>query len=142
MTDALEKMLKDGGVQVLWPNPPGFEPKAGEYVKILIPWIGGAETEGGRYRSTQWHPFSAYGAAAGKKRDSLCITAAGDWTRALHDAIERPTTRPIWVQGPFPAPYAAYAADRDNLLLVATGIGIAPALATRSKLSRSAAYAA
>ena len=107
-------------VQVSFQKPEWWHDSVEGYVYVLIPWLS----------RTQWHPFSAYGAAAGKKRVSLCITAAGDWTRALHDAIERPTTRPIWVQGPFPSPYAAYAADRDNLLLVATGIGITPALAT------------
>ena len=73
-------------VQVSFQKPEWWHDSVEGYVYVLIPWLS----------RTQWHPFSAYGAAAGKKRVSLCITAAGDWTRALHDAIERPTTRPIW----------------------------------------------
>ena len=45
--------LVDGGVQVLWTNPPGFRPNSGEFVKVLIPWLPG------RWGS-QWHPFSLY----------------------------------------------------------------------------------
>ena len=45
--------LADGGVQVLWKNPPGFRPNSGEYVKVQIPWLPG------RWGS-QWHPFSLY----------------------------------------------------------------------------------
>jgi hypothetical protein len=36
--------------------------------------------------------------------------------------------RPVWVQGPFPSPYSK-AIDFDNLILVASGIGITPAMA-------------
>lgn len=41
-----------GGVQMLWHNPSGFNPKSGEFVKIQIPWL----SEGG----DEWHPFSIY----------------------------------------------------------------------------------
>jgi len=42
----------DSGVQMLFRNPPGFNPKSGEYVKIQLPWL----THGGK----EWHPFSVY----------------------------------------------------------------------------------
>lgn len=44
--------LDDGGVQMLWVNPPGFHPRSGEFIKVKFPWLkkGGAE----------WHPFSFY----------------------------------------------------------------------------------
>ena len=40
------------GTQMLWRNPKGFQTKAGEYVRVKIPWleVGGDE----------WHPFSVY----------------------------------------------------------------------------------
>jgi hypothetical protein len=40
------------GVQMLWQNPPGFESKSGEYVKIHIPWL--------QHGGNEWHPFSIY----------------------------------------------------------------------------------
>ena len=40
------------GVQMLWRNPPGFKPKAGEYVKIQLPWL--------KHGGDEWHPFSLY----------------------------------------------------------------------------------
>ena len=52
---------------------------------------------------------------------------AGDWTRELHDAVRRPTRRPVWISGPFASPYST-AINYDNLILVASGIGITPAL--------------
>ena len=52
----------------------------------------------------------------------------GDWTKALHKSLARDTTRPCWIKGPFPSPYS-HAALYDNQILVATGIGITPALA-------------
>ncbi len=42
----------EAGVQMLWRNPAGFNPKSGEYVKIRIPWL----SRGGN----EWHPFSIY----------------------------------------------------------------------------------
>jgi hypothetical protein len=52
---------------------------------------------------------------------------AGDWTEQLHKIVDRPTKRPVWVAGPFASPYST-AVDFDNLVLVASGIGITPAL--------------
>lgn len=40
------------GVQMLWHNPPGFQVKSGEYVKIKLPWL--------RKGGDEWHPFSIY----------------------------------------------------------------------------------
>ena len=44
--------LEDGGVQMLFTNPTGFEPHAGEFIKVKFPWLkrGGEE----------WHAFSFY----------------------------------------------------------------------------------
>ena len=40
----------------------------------------------------------------------------------------RPTSRAIWVNGPYLSPFAT-AIDFDNIITLATGIGITPALA-------------
>lgn len=52
----------------------------------------------------------------------------GNWTNAVHDALSRDTTRPCWIKGPFPSPYSNVSLY-DNQILVASGIGITPALA-------------
>ena len=47
------RRLPDGGVQIRWRNPRGFDPSgAGEYIQIRIPWL--AE------HGDEWHPFSIY----------------------------------------------------------------------------------
>ena len=43
-------------------------------------------------------------------------------------SIKRDSSRPVWIQGPFASPYAQ-APSYDHLILVATGIGITPAVA-------------
>jgi predicted ferric reductase/Ca2+-binding EF-hand superfamily protein len=89
------------------------------YIRVCVPWVS----------KSQWHPFSVYPAADDpENKSAVFIVAAGDWTEALHRSIERDTQRPVWIQGPFPSPYAA-AMTFQNLLLVATGIGITPAVA-------------
>jgi hypothetical protein len=51
----------------------------------------------------------------------------GNWTNAVHEALQRNTVRPVWVCGPFASPYGQ-AKFFDNQILVASGIGITPAL--------------
>ena len=48
----LMRISEGAGTQMLWRNPKGFNPKSGEYVRVMIPWL----EEGG----DQWHPFSLY----------------------------------------------------------------------------------
>ena len=56
------------------------------------------------------------------------MASAGDWTKQLNQSIIRPTVRPAWIAGPYLSPFAT-AIDFDNIIAVATGIGITPALA-------------
>ena len=55
------------------------------------------------------------------------MSAVGDWTKSLHAHVQEPTRRPAWISGPFASPYST-AGEYDNLILVASGIGITPAL--------------
>ena len=55
------------------------------------------------------------------------MAVVGDWTKAVHAALKRPSCRPAWIYGPFPSPFGA-ASDFDNLICVASGIGITPAI--------------
>ena len=105
------------GVQLTFKNPPGWRVDQTGYVNIAVPWIS-------RY---EWHPFSVYPHPIREGYSAVCITAAGDWTHQLHTLIEKPTTRPVWIQGPLASPYHT-AMEFDKLILVASGIGITPAL--------------
>lgn len=51
----------------------------------------------------------------------------GDWTNAVHAALQRNTVRPVYIMGPFSSPYNN-ADAYDNQIMVASGIGITPAL--------------
>jgi ferredoxin-NADP reductase len=41
--------------------------------------------------------------------------------------VKAPTTRPVFISGPFASPYST-ALNYDNVVLVASGVGITPAL--------------
>ena len=56
------------------------------------------------------------------------MAAAGDWTKRLNQSIIRPTNRPAWIAGPYLSLFAT-AIEFDNIIAMATGIGITPALA-------------
>jgi len=104
------------GVQLSFRNPPGFAADSVTgYVYVLLPWISQHE----------WHAFSLY--SQSDDCSSICVSASGDWTRKLHAAVAFDTVRPCFVAGPYTSPYAT-ATDFDNLVLVASGIGITPAL--------------
>ena len=53
------------------------------------------------------------------------MAVTGDWTTAVHNELKVPSSRPGWVYGPFPSPFGT-ATNYDNLIVVASGIGITP----------------
>ncbi len=80
---------------------------------MCIPWVARGE----------WHPFSLFPHPTKRGHSCVCMALAGDWTRELHDAVRRPTRRPVWISGPFASPYST-AINYDNLILVASGAPI------------------
>ena len=92
---------------------------SGGYGYVMFEWID-------KY---QWHAFSLYENPLDKSIRHVFIASIGDWTRTLHQKIESfaATARPVWISGPFPSPYNN-AFNYDNMILVAAGIGITPAL--------------
>ncbi|KAK7239752.1 dual oxidase [Aureococcus anophagefferens] len=116
-------------VQLDFENPPGFYAggwKSG-YVLVCVPWLAKAE----------WHAFSVFQHPTMPDHSSVCMAVGGDWTRALHDAVSlRPTTRPVWVAGPRHSPYAS-SFKADNIITVASGIGITPALSVLASQDES-----
>ena len=121
----------EDGVELTFRNPPGFGLAGGApgYVMLCVPWL---------YPSAklEWHAFSLFPHPRRPGHSCVCVQRGGDWTRALHRAIERPTTRPVWVAGPYASPYST-ADEFQNLVLVASGIGITPALSVLGTLRSS-----
>ena len=89
----------------------------GGYCYVCIPWVD----------KFQWHAFSLFENPSEPQERQIFLQRAGDWTNKVHRYLQRDTVRPAWIQGPFPSPYAS-AEDYDNQILVASGIGITPAL--------------
>ena len=109
VSDRFQKRLQNGG-----------------YAYVCLPWID----------KNQWHAFSLY--EIPKKKNTTCVfmAKAGDWTTSVHNALQRDTARPVWFCGPFPSPYNN--ADLyDNQILIASGIGITPALSALHSLSKT-----
>ena len=48
---------------------------------------------------------------------------------AVYQALSKPTSRPGWLYGPFPSPFST-AIGYDNLICVASGIGITPSISS------------
>jgi hypothetical protein len=107
------------GVQMTMPVSEAFQRRGqqGGYAYVCIPWVS----------KHQWHAFSLFENPADPTQRQVFMNKAGDWTSQVRAALERNTARPVWVQGPFVSPYNQ-AADFDNQVLVASGIGITPAL--------------
>lgn len=56
------------------------------------------------------------------------IAPAGDWTKQVYSDVSRQKQlRSVWVRGPYISPYSV-ASNFSSLVLIATGIGITPAL--------------
>ena len=85
------------GTYLVFKNPNGFELQRTGYVVVMLPWIA-------KY---QWHAFSVFPHATEPNTSCVCIGKLGDWSKKLHDEIKRPTSRPVWVSGPFISPFAS-----------------------------------
>ena len=78
----------------------------------------------------QWHAFSLVAHPSLPNHSLICMSMVGEqhsWTRTVHRLLSTPSHRPGYIYGPFPSPYSD-ATNYDNLIAVASGIGITPAL--------------
>jgi ferric-chelate reductase len=57
------------------------------------------------------------------------MATVGDFTKEVHRRLHRPCVRSGWVYGPFPSPFST-GDNFENLITVASGIGITPAIST------------
>lgn len=109
--------LSDTCCTISFENPPGFGKQNSAYVYLMLPWIS-------RY---QFHAFTVF---PGNKTNhsSICISKSGNWTEALIKEISTPTHKPAFIMGPFLSPFSSPAMDSENLVAVASGIGVTPAI--------------
>lgn len=115
----------ESAVMVRILKPDSFKMKgSGGYCYLCIPWISKYE----------WHAFSAFKDPFDDSYVCFCIALAGDWTRNLHATVNEPIHRRIWMYGPFPSPFDT-ACKNDQVLTIASGIGITPALSVVQALA-------
>ena len=115
-----------GAVEIVWEHPPDFNLDGGGYVYVCLPWISRME----------WHAFSLIPHPSKPNHSCVCMAAVGDWTKKVHSALARPSSRPGWIYGPFPSPFST-ATGYDHLIAIASGIGITPTISTIINLSRT-----
>ena len=109
--------LGDTSCLISFENPPGFGKQNCGYVYLMLPWLS-------KY---QFHAFSVFPSNK-PNQSSICIHKCGDWTGKLMNAITTPTHKPSFVVGPFLSPFSSPAMDSENLVAVASGIGVTPAI--------------
>ena len=69
------------------------------------------------------------------KTTQLFIAPVGDWTkRVAKEITDKSQMRSCWVRGPYASPFSI-ASNFNNMVLVATGIGITPALGVMGQYS-------
>lgn len=107
-------------------NPPGCGKQNSAYVYIMLPWISKYE----------FHAFTVFPCTK-PNHSSLCISKCGDWTTKLTDTIATPTHKPAFVVGPFLSPFSSPAMDSENLIAVASGIGVTPAISLIKQYSNT-----
>ena len=144
--------LGDSSCIVSFENPPNFGDQNSAYIYLMIPWLS-------RY---QFHAFSVYPCKT-PGHTQLCISKTGDgeqkvvlivsyfhhqashrtyhkpetWTGRLFNEISTPTHRPAFIMGPYLSPFSSPSIDCENLIAVATGIGITPCFSLFSKYAHT-----
>jgi hypothetical protein len=109
--------LGDTSCIISFENPPGFGKQNSAYVYLMLPWLS-------KY---QFHAFTVFPCTK-PNHSSVCIHKCGDWTTKLMKTITTPTHKPAFVVGPFLSPFSSPAMDSENLVAVASGIGVTPAI--------------
>ncbi|KAL7482988.1 hypothetical protein ACHAW6_008629 [Cyclotella cf. meneghiniana] len=110
----------DSGVELSMPVSSRFQKNlpSGGYGYVMFPWVS----------RNQWHAFSLYENPLDGSIRHAFMAILGDWTKEVHRLTnEAETARPLWISGPFPSPYSN-ALNFDNMICVASGIGITPAM--------------
>lgn len=116
--------LGDTSCIISFKNPPGFGTQNSAYVYLMLPWLS-------KY---QFHAFTVFPGTR-PNSSSICIHKCGDWTQELMKKITAPTHKAAFVVGPFLSPFSSPAMESENLVAVATGIGVTPAISLMKQYS-------
>ena len=108
--------LGDTSCIVEFENPSGFGKQNSAYVYLMLPWVN-------KY---QYHAFTVFPSSK-PNHSTCCIYKTGDWTGELLKNITVPAHKPAFVVGPYLSPFSSPAMDSENLVAVASGIGVTPA---------------
>lgn len=100
MTEKIETTtfhVLPSGVQMTMAVSSRFQSRfeKGGYAYVCLPWVS----------RNQWHAFSLFKDPVDSNRRQVFMQKSGDWSSAVHSALQRNTVRPIIVQGPFCSPY-------------------------------------
>jgi predicted ferric reductase len=122
MTEKIETTIFQvlpSGVQMTLRVSDKFQQRGahGGYGYTCLPWVA----------KNQWHAFSLFENPRDPNERQVFMLNCGDWTNAVHDALQRNTVRPIYIMGPFSSPNNN-ADAYNNQIMVASGIDITPAL--------------
>jgi len=109
--------LGDTSCLIEFENPAGFGKQNSAYIYLMLPWIS----------KFQYHAFTIFPSSK-PNHSSICIYNSGDWTGKLLKNITVPAHKPAFVVGPFLSPFSSPAMDSENLVAVASGIGVTPAI--------------
>ncbi|KAL7475304.1 hypothetical protein ACHAW6_001225 [Cyclotella cf. meneghiniana] len=118
--DTVTYRIVESGVELSMPVSARFQNNlpSGGYGYVMFPWV----------TRNQWHAFSLYENPLDGSIRHAFMAILGDWTKEVHLLTnEAKTARPLWISGPFPSPYSN-ALNFDNMICVASGIGITPAM--------------
>ncbi|CAM9595413.1 unnamed protein product [Choristocarpus tenellus] len=120
-----------GGTCITVKLPNRYSFKAGSYAYVMCPSIS----------SREWHAFSIIPAAGDVEENSTTagqdnvthgnatfyVAAVGDWTKEVLSRTLQNTRMPLWISNALPSSME-HALDFDNVLLIATGVGITPCI--------------
>lgn len=116
--------IGDSICNIVFENPPGFGKQNSAFVYLMLPWLS----------KNQYHAFTIFQGPR-PNTSSICISKCGDWSEALMKEIETPTDKLAFVMGPYLSPFSSPAMDSENVISIASGIGVTPALSLLKKYS-------
>ena len=116
--------IGDSICNVVFENPPGFGKHNSAYVYLMLPWLS----------TNQFHAFTIFQGPR-PNTSSISISKCGDWSEALMKEIKSPTHKLAFVMGPYLSPFSSPAMDGENVISIASGIGVTPALSLLKKYS-------
>ena len=126
LESAYFERLSDSFCLITFENPTGFGKPNAAYLYLVLPWVS----------KVQYHAFTVFPSLDKPNHSSICIHGCGDWTKALMNEVSTPAHKPAYIMGPYLSPFSSPAMDCENLIAVASGIGVTPCISLVKKYSQ------